>query len=60
MENNINVFGVSKESLAFKFYSQLIEDYDIEPYNLDYNGFKQCFDCILEDYAFVLKSTLIA
>ncbi len=54
-----NVFGVSKETLAFKLYNQLLEDYDIEPYNVDYDGFKQCFSDTLEDYSLVLKSALI-
>ena len=54
-----NVFGVSKETLAFKLYNQLLEDYDIEPYNVDYDGFKQRFSDTLEDYSRVLKSALI-
>ncbi len=54
-----NVFGVSKETLAFKLYNQLLEDYDIEPYNVDYDGFKQRFSDTLEDYSLVLKSALI-
>lgn len=59
MENHMNVFGVSKETLAFKLYNQLLEDYDIEPYNVDFNGFKGLFNGILEDYSLVLKSALI-
>lgn len=59
MENHMNVFGVSKETLAFKLYNQLLEYYNIEPYNADYDGFKQCFNDTLEDYSLVLKNVLI-
>ncbi len=59
MENAINVFGVSKETLAFKLYSQLLEEFDVEPYSLDYGGFKALFDGVLNDYSLVLKSALI-
>lgn len=57
--DNHNVFGVSKDTLSFKLYNMLLDGYDIEPYNLDYDGFKQCFNDTLEDYSLVLKNTLI-
>lgn len=59
MENHMNAFGVSKDTLSLKLYNMLLDGYNIEPYDLDYDGFKALFDCALEDYSLVLKSTLI-
>lgn len=59
MENHMNVFGVNKDALSFKLYNMLLDGYDIEPYNLDYDGFKGLFNGVLEDYSLVLKNALI-
>lgn len=59
MENGINVFGVSKDTLSFKLYNMLLDGYDVEPYNVDLEGFKALFNNVLEDYSLVLKNAII-
>lgn len=59
MNNNTNIFGVSKKVLAMRLYGLLIDEdaVDLEEYGAE--CFAKRFEEVLQDYGLFLKSGMI-
>lgn len=59
MNNNANIFGTSKKTLAMQLYGLLIDEgaFDLEKYGAE--RFLERFDEVFLDYGLFLKSSVI-